>query len=353
MKKLFSIIIAMLLISLFGCNDNNNPIIDPPAIQKSTGIIVVNEGLFSQNNATITYYSLKDKSVTQNIYSSANGNTKLGDTANDMKIFGDKGYIAVDQSFKIEVIDINSFVSLGMIDLSTYGEPREISIVDSTMGFVTVWNSSGDGVVKFNPSTLTVSGIVKVGVKPEGIANFLNLLFVANSGWGADSTVSVIDAANFKVVKTLTVGVNPNSVIEQNNAVYVVSTGSYAGGGLGRISRINPVSITITASNEIPGNPGDAVVAGNNIMILNSSGIVKLNLNDLSITDTTFIKGSTVNPIFSTIYSIAFDKTNGLLYLGNPKDFQQNGDVAVYDLGGNELSRFNCGINPGTIVIKK
>ena len=353
MKKLFPIIIAALLIALYGCNDNNNPIVDPPGIQQKTGIIVVNEGLFSQNNATLTYYSIEDKSVTQNIYSAANGNTKLGDTANDMKILGSKGYIAVDQSLKIEVIDVNNFSSLGMIDLSTYGEPRKISLVDSTMGFVTVWNSSGDGVVKFNPSTLAVIGILKVGIKPEGIVNSGKYIFTANSGWGADSTVSVIDAAQFTVVKTLTVGINPNSVIANNSTIYVVSTGSFGGSGLGGIYKIDPVGLTVTASNSLPGNPGSAAAVANSIMILNSSGVIKINSNNLSITDSTFIKGSAVNHIYSIVYSIAFDKTGNLLYLGNPKDFQQNGDIAVYDLSGNELSRFDCGINPGTIVVKK
>jgi len=103
---------------------------------------------------------------------------------------------------------------------------------------------------------------------------------------------------------------------------------------------------------DLPGNPGDAAVVDNSILVINSSGIVRLNSNNLSITDSTFIKSSEVNPIFSTIYSIAYDQSKQKLYLGNPKDFQQNGEVVVYDLRGSELSRFDCGINPGTIVIK-
>lgn len=353
MKKSVLIIFVMSLFVLNSCNKSVDPIIDPPALQQSSGVVIVSEGLFSQNNSSISYFSFKNNNVTQNVYALANNSAKLGDTANDMKILGDKGFIAVDQSFKIEIIDINSFKSLGMIDLSTYGEPREISLIDSTMGFVTVWNSSGDGVVKFNPSTMIVIGSLAVGSKPEGIANNGKYLFVANSGWGADSTVSVIDAAQFSVVKTLIVGINPNSVIEDNGEIYVISTGSFSGGNTGGIYKIDRSTLTVTASNGLPGNPSNAAVVGNDILIINSSGIIKLNSNNLSIIDSTFIKGSDVNPIFSSIYSIAYDQTQQKLFLGNPKDFQQNGEVAVYDLSGNELSRFNCGINPGTIAIKK
>ncbi len=351
MKKKFSLMFAVILMLLTGCKNETIPLI-PPINTGSSGIIVVNEGLFSQNNSSVTYYSFKTNIASQNIYASSNNQSKLGDTANDMKIFGNKAYIAVNQSFKIEVIDVNNFTSLGMIDLSNYGEPREISIVDSSMGFVTVGNSSGDGLVKFNPSTLTVVGLLKVGAKPEGIANSGKYIFTANSGWGADSTVSVIDAEQFKVVKTLTVGINPNAVIENNGTIYVVSTGSFGGNGLGGIYKINPITLTVSASNSLPGNPGSAAFVENSLMVINNSGIIKIESNDLSITDSTFIKGSAVNPIFATIYSIAFDNTSGFLYLGNPKDFQQNGDIAVYDLNGSEISRFDCGINPGTIVIK-
>jgi len=352
MKKSVLTIFVISIFVLSSCNKSVDPIIDPPAIQQSSGAVIVSEGLFSQNNSSIAYYSLKDKTVNQNVYAAANGNAKLGDTANDMQILGNKGYIAVDQSFKIEIIDVNSFKSLGMIDLSTYGEPREISIVDSTMGFVTVWNSNGDGVVNFNPSTMTVTNLIKVGAKPEGIANNGKYLFVANSGWGADSTVSVINAAQSSVVKTLTVGINPNSVIEKNGDIYVVSTGSYSGSYTGGIFKIDPSALTVTTFKNLPGNPGDAAVAGDAILVINGSGIIKLNSNNLSITDSTFIKGSEVNPIFSTIYSIAYDSSQQKLFLGNPKDFQQNGEVVVYDVSGSELSRFDCGINPGTIVIK-
>jgi len=238
MKKSILTIFVISIFALSSCNKSVDPIIDPPALPQSSGVIVVSEGLFSQNNSSISYYSIKDNKVTQNVYAAANSNAKLGDTANDMKILGNKGYIAVDQSFKIEIIDVNSFKSLGMIDLSTYGEPREISIVDSTMGFVTVWNSNGDGVVKFNPSKMTVTSLITVGTKPEGIVNNGKYLFVANSGWGADSTVSIIDATQSSVVKTLTVGINPNSVIENNGEIYVISTGSYSGSYTGGIFKL-------------------------------------------------------------------------------------------------------------------
>jgi len=353
MKKLFTISIIIFLVTLFGCKNDTIQIIDPPLALPSSGIIVVNEGLFSQNNATLTYYSIVDGSVSNGIYSMANSNNKLGDTANDIKILNDKGFIAVDQSFKIEVIDINTFNSLGMIDLTNYGEPRKLSIVDSTMGFVTVWNSSGDGVVKFNPTTLVVEGLVSVGAKPEGIVYNGNYLYTANSGWGADSTVSVIDAAQFKVIKTLTVGVNPVNVIENNNWIYVISSGTFGGNGVGSVYKINPNTLKVTDFSNVPGNPGKATVINDELLAINNTGIIKISLNDLSISDSTFIKGTEVNSLFGTIYSIAFDASSGMIYLGNPKDFQQPGEVAVYDISGSEIKRFSCGINPGTIVVKK
>ena len=179
MKKilLFILVSSVLFVSC-GKDDGVGP---TPVETKFKGVFIVNEGLYSHNNSTISFYNLETQSVSNNVYSSANEGINLGDNANDIEVFGNKGYLAVDNSNKIEIIDINTFKSLGSIDLGVEGSPRDVVIIDSTIGYVT--SLYKDKLIKFNPSTKQVIKEIGVGAKPEGAVYSAGKIYVANSGF--------------------------------------------------------------------------------------------------------------------------------------------------------------------------
>jgi YVTN family beta-propeller protein len=87
-------------------------------------------------------------------------------------------------------------------------------------------------VVQFNAATGAIRGRVRVGVSPYELTLTKDgkRLFVSN--WG-DKTVSVVDAASLKVIKTIPVGFNPNDMVlstdgrlfvacSNENTVYVI-----------------------------------------------------------------------------------------------------------------------------------
>jgi len=351
MKKL----ILFLMLSTFvftACNKNNNPVTPPPSA-KSRGIYVVNEGLFGQNNSTLSYINLTKKTITNNAYSSANNGQSLGDNANSMAIFSGKGYIAVDNSNKVEIINLDDFKSEGFIDLGANGSPREIYIKDANTAYVTSLNT--DQVVKLDLINKSVVARINVGSKPEGLNEADGKLFVANSGFGAGNTVSVINIALDLVTETLQVGMNPRVVLSgPDGFIYVICSGSYTDTTVfSGVYRIDPMGVAVLDSIQIKGNPGDAVFLDvNTFLVINNDGVVKVNLANKTVSETPFIPGLTVNNIFGVVYSIAYDNINQTIYCGNPKDFTQNGEVVAFDLNGNETARYGVGINPGTIIIR-
>jgi len=351
MKK-FILITASLLIFMFGCSKTNNPV-NPPPSANSSGVYVVNEGLFGLNNASLSYKNLEDGTVTNNAYSSANNENPLGDNANSMTIFGSKGYIAVDNSNKVEIINLDDFKSFGFIDLGINGSPREIYVKDENTAYVTSLNS--DQVAKLNLQSKTVTTRIDVGSKPEGIKGANGKLFVANSGFGFGNTISVIDVASDLVVATLQVGLNPRTVLNGlDNFIYVVSSGSFNDTSIfSGIYKIDPAANMVVDSILVKKNPGEASFTNaTTMLVVNNDGVVKVDLPTKSVSATLLISGMTVNSFFGVIYSIAFDETRQVIYCGNPKDFTQNGEVVTFDLNGNETGRFNVGLNPGTIVIR-
>ncbi len=348
MKKIVLLFISSLIIS--SCSKDNT--VDPPAAASSKGIYVVDEGSFSQNNASLTYYNLETGEVNYNAYSNANGGARLGDNANSLFILNDKGYIAVDNSNKIEIINLDNFKSLGQIDLGTAGSPREIWMVDSTEGYVTSLYSGQ--VIKFSTTTKSIIKRIDVGSYPEGIVGSHGKLFVANSGFGSSNTISVIDLATENVSKNLHVGYNPRVILSASDGyVYVACTGSYTDTTVfSGVYKIDPVSASVLDSIKINKNPGEMCeVSGNRLFVVNNDGVNFVNMSFNS-APTLAIASATVNNISMIVYSVAYDKNSQTVYCGNPKDFMQSGEVAAFKLDGSEIKRFNTGINPGSIVIR-
>lgn len=351
MKKLY--ILPLLLSVLFFSCSKDDAIVDPPMQHaEGKGVYVLSEGMYAQNNASLSFYDLTAGSLSDNVYQSAN-NAPLGDIANHMQIVGGKIYIAVNVSNKVEIVDAKTFKSLGYVDLGQKGSPREIFIKDSTTGYAT--SSEGSSVIKFNPSSKKVLSTINVGSRPEGIASAGGNLYVANSGFGTGNTVSVINMSGDNVTATIKVGANPVSVLNgPDGNIYVLCVGNYSDTtGRGGIYKINSASNTVEDSVIVKYNPSEACfIDGGRMLVSNSKGAYIVDPAAKSVSATPLLTGRMVNDMYGIIYSLAYDADTKLIYCGNPKDFQQNGEVVYFDLNGTEKGRFKTGINPGNILIK-
>jgi len=79
-----------------------------------THLYILSEGLFNMNNSTLASYDLNSKTLISDFFLSVN-KRGLGDTANDMGIYGSKMYVVVNVSSQIEVLDVNTGKSLAKI----------------------------------------------------------------------------------------------------------------------------------------------------------------------------------------------------------------------------------------------
>ena len=91
---------------------------------------ILSEGLFNQNNSSLARYSFNRQRCTNN-YFSANNQRGLGDTANDIAIYGNKIYVVVNVSSTVEVIDFPTGKSIRQIsmlrDNGSSRQPRAIA----------------------------------------------------------------------------------------------------------------------------------------------------------------------------------------------------------------------------------
>ena len=236
---------------------------DDPA-NRLAGFYVLNEGNMGANKATIDYFDYKNTRYARNIYPSRNPSVvmELGDTGNDIAVYGGRLYIVLTGSHKVEVCDAITAERIGQVDISS---PRYIAF-DGNYAYVTseVGGTGDNGsVVRFNLSTLKTEGSVSVGLVPEEMVVTGGKLYVANSqnyGVGRfDNTISVIDLASFSFDSSITVGVNLHHLrIDGEGNMWVNSRGNYSDqpADLFKLTRTgdtfgNPVALGIDCTNSI------------------------------------------------------------------------------------------------------
>lgn len=197
----------------------------------STGAYVVNSGnMYSNIESSLTAIDYASSTATQNVFKTANGRS-LGNTANDGIVYGNKIYLAVDQSNTIEVIDKKTKQSIKQIKTTDLlgnaegAEPRHISADGGKVYFTTY----GGYVAAVDTTSFALQKKWQVGSYPEGLVIAHGNIYVANSNYGkGGGNISCINLSNDKVETKNIEGVNnPTSIYYASNVLYVLDNQYY------------------------------------------------------------------------------------------------------------------------------
>lgn len=232
MKK-YLLGLAVLLMGtavMTSCSDDN----DGPETylqEYSTGAYVVNSGnMYNKIESSLTAIDYASSTATQKVFKAANGRS-LGNTANDGIVYGNKIYLAVDQSNTIEVIDkktkqsIKQIKTTDLLGKAEGAEPRHI-IADGGKVYFTTY---GGYVAAVDTTSFVLQKKWQVGSYPEGLVIGNGNLYVANSNYGAGGgNISCINLSNDKVETKNIEGVNnPTSIYYAFNVLYVLDNPVY------------------------------------------------------------------------------------------------------------------------------
>lgn len=361
MKKLFVCLLPLLI----ACNDEPRLLNDEPVQAESSysGAYILSEGLFNQNNSSLAWLdfesgqldSWQDGTETStDCFRMANGR-RLGDTANDMLLYGSKLYIAVDVSSTVEVVSASDCLSLRQIEMNSGGhssEPRYLTAWDGKV-YVCCYDGS---VARIDTTTMQVDASCRVGRNPDGICAAQGKLYVSNSGGldydNLDNTISVIDIESFTEISRIVVGANPGSIATDGTSVFVIARGRLDSGTVGigaQLVRIDAYFDQVAEVTEV-GDRQKLAVADGRLWVYggSSGGVMVLDCLDASTGMSDFIQDS-VRP--ECIYGLAYDETSDCLYLLDAKDYVTPGSLYCYDRDGMLRYRVNSvGINPNTVA---
>lgn len=322
-------------------------------------IYILSEGLFNLNNSSLTRYSFRTHQLKTNYFSTIN-KRGLGDTANDIALYGNKLYIVVNVSSTLEVVDFTTGQSIKQIPMRTENgssrQPRHIAFHKDK-----AYVCSFDGTVaRIDTTSLEIEATVKAGRNPESLCVQNEKLYVSNSGGldytegiGVDNTVSVIDLASFTEIKKITVGPNPGCILpDSENFVYVATHGKNIVEGDYHLVKIN--SHTDEVERVFDEKVMNFAIQGNVGYLYNYN----YQTEDASIKMFNLQTGETIREHFitdgtqiHTPYGIHINPYSGNVYITEAYSYTVTGDVLCFNQNGQLQFRLNrIGLNPNTVV---
>ncbi len=350
-------LIIIFLIFLTSCISPPSEPEDNGASQTGdNGVFILCEGIWKQNNSSLSYYDRESGKMTNDFYKKMNPGLNLGDLANDLAIKGDTAFIAVSTSKTIELFRISTGKSLDRIVLHGHHQPRELCIVGDRAYVTDLYDSS---VTAFNTKSMTITNRGRVGSAPEGIAAHDDYLYVANSGYGdylADrpkaGTISVLDLnSRLREKKLLEAGPNVTElqVNPLNGRLYALYLHLPSKeDSLGGIVEYDASSHTELRRWHLDAKAMQLSVTGDTLFFFHDNDLAMLDLRQQSPTPKKLIDNPNNNEIW---YSLGVDPDGRHLWIGSAMNYQVHGEVYMYDL--NDLlspeKTFKVGINPGTI----
>ncbi len=354
--KTTKIITSLLLTAICGllftsCNSKDET---SSTTEVSTGVFVLNQGKYSSNNASLTYYDFATSFASADLFLDKN-NRGLGDTGQDMIKYGSKIYIAIYKSSLIEIINAKTGISIKSLpmknDAGTSSSPRSLTSANGKV-YIVLYDGH---VAQLDTVSLAVEKTIAVGTNPDASVITNNKLYVANTGGMAavmDSTVSVINLSTFTETKKIKINLNPGTIKADNYGdVYVVSKGNY-GSIPGKFQRIDAGTDKVT----------DIAVAVKNFDIVGDNAYISNFEYDanwqaanktIAIYDVKNEKLVSANIITTDIikipYCINVDPISKNIYLG-VSDYVNNGKMYCFGQDGAFKFSFITGLNPTKIV---
>lgn len=341
------------LVSTFlfsSCDNDDESVLEGKFAQ---GYLVVNEGVFPQDNSSVTHISKNDV-VTQEVFQTVVGE-KLGINLQSISILGDEAYLMVSASNKIEVVHRGTFEERATVT-GDFANPRYMASVGNNKAYVSTWGNFDDvtgKILVLDTQTKQIITTIEAGSGAENIIfdSKTNKVFIANS---FTTTVSVYDVSSNTLEATIDFA--PNSpgqmVLDKNGKLWVTAketefvTYTSPKGSLYKINTATNAIETTIVLNGLGENVGGklAINPTKDVLYYNfSSGIYELPITADS---------QTTNPLIqNSAYGLSIDPSNGDIWVGIA-DFQslEGNEVIRYDRNGNLQNTYATGAAPNQVI---
>ena len=236
MNRFSSFVLTAAVILTGSCMNSKPPVGVLPEPGELGRLYILNEGVMGMGNSSIDFYDFADGTYVTDAFPAANPDVTLGlgDTGNDLAVYGGKLWAVMNGSDLVEVMDASTMEHIRAIDVPAC---RDIAF-SGRYAYVTSWagNVSDDGdrtgmVYRIDINSLSIAGAVEVGYQPEDIAALDGKIYVANSGGmtdGYDNRLSIIDEESFSLERAVEIAANICDIApDAYGRLWISSPGDY------------------------------------------------------------------------------------------------------------------------------
>ncbi|MBQ5663814.1 MAG: hypothetical protein IIV19_05225 [Bacteroidaceae bacterium] len=310
---------------------------------------IVNQGSWGYNNASLQVYDTNSgvassPDCNNDIFFAANGEL-LGDGAQDLLWMGNKIFVAVSTSQKLEILDETGKRVRQYTYAAEGASPRYMATdgnnvyVTNYDGNVYVYNAvSGDSVTK-----------IYSGSYPEGISYCGGYLVVNNSNWGGygggEPSVAVIDVASgeSRIINENVCNPYTQSVV-CGDEVYIIDSGNYSDikPAIYRVDAVNAKLVKVADNATLMSSCGDY------IYYVNANYSYAIGGNEYSPLyklDVATGEKSEILPVekMENVYSLDVNPATGDIYIGFSPSADECGTMRVYSSDGEQKGVFEVG----------
>jgi YVTN family beta-propeller protein len=316
---------------------------------------ILSEGQFGAKDGAVSGFNRNARVLTNvDLFGSANNGAPLGDVVQSMGVQGNKGYVVVNGSQKIEVVTLPDFKTAGTI--GGLDQPRYFTSTSATRGYVTEWRGPYTGYLPgvltiLDLSTNTVSSRVAVGRNPEQLLALGGKIYVPNI---LDNTVSVVGEATGTLTNTIAVADGPTSMVaDKDGNVWVLCKGvvSYATGAAVQVSagslvRFNPASPATQFKLTFP-----ATDSPSQLRINPAQNQLYYQFGGFEYQMSTSATALPTAPFLRRNFSgFAIDPRDNTIYGAIAPSYNSNGRFVRYQPSGTPIDSFNVKVGPNGFV---
>lgn len=355
--RLFHPVVVLLTVIILagGCED---PDVVRTYRSGETGIFIGNEGNFTFGNASLSYYDPDSMKVQNQVFFNTNL-FPVGDVLQSITIKDTLAFLVVNNSGKIQVISSRTFKHVATI--KGLISPRYI-ITDDRIAYVSDLHSGSIAIVDLN--TFEITGSIPVGRSTEQILQIGEQLIAVS--WSGNNKVYRIDINDRTVTDSLTVALQPNSmVLDRDDRLWVLSDGAYPGSPFGNetaaLTVIDPGSFRILKTFPFPGieySPSRLSINSrrDTLFFLNGgwtgngndmNGVCRMPVDETELPASPFIRER--DRLF---YGLGIDPANSDIYVSDAMDYLRKGWVFRYNSSGTAVDSFRVDIAPSSFCFK-
>ncbi len=306
------------------------------------GLFIINEGNFQYGNATLSFYDPAANRVENEVFFRANG-MKLGDVAQSMTMYDGRAWIVVNNSRVVFAINPTTFREVARI--TGFTSPRYIHFVNSRKAYVTqIWDNR---IAVVDIPAREISGYITVPDMDAGTGSTEQMVqlgrYVYCNCWSYQNRLLKIDSEADRVVGSLEVGSQPNSlVLDRNGKLWTLCDDA--------LYRVDPESFTVEQSFAFSNGAAPSELQ------LNGAGDLIYWLNDdvwrMSVSASRLPAAPFLRSRHTKYYGLTIDSSSGEVYVADAVDYQQQGLIYRYSPSGILIDEFYAGVIPGAFCWK-